>query len=124
VEVTTTMGAAEVLPKYLLDADPDLIRSTVKTFAQALMSAEAWGPVQWRGQPRAGELAQRRSRRWDTRAGTIDLAIPNLSSGSYFPDWLIEPHRHAQLWLVAALLITAKLIDWCNRWSPGSCPIR
>ncbi len=33
-------------------------------------------------------------------------------------------HRHAQLCLVTALLITAKLIDWRNRWSPGSRPIR
>jgi IS5 family transposase len=33
-------------------------------------------------------------------------------------------HRHAQLCLVVALLITAKLIDWRNRWSPDSCPIR
>ncbi len=33
-------------------------------------------------------------------------------------------HRHAQLCLVVALLITAKLIDWRNRWSPTSCPIR
>jgi len=33
-------------------------------------------------------------------------------------------HRHAQLCLVAVLLITAKLIDWRNRWSPDSRPIR
>jgi hypothetical protein len=33
-------------------------------------------------------------------------------------------HRHAQLCLVVALLITAKLIDWRNRWSPDSRPIR
>jgi hypothetical protein len=33
-------------------------------------------------------------------------------------------HRHAQLCLVTALLITAKLIDWRNRWSPDSRPIR
>jgi len=33
-------------------------------------------------------------------------------------------HRHAQLCLVAAVLITAKLIDWRNRWSPDSSPIR
>jgi len=33
-------------------------------------------------------------------------------------------HRHAQLCLVVVLLITAKLIDWRNRWSPDSRPIR
>ena len=64
MEVTNTMGAAEVLRKYLLEADPDLVRSMVQTFAEALMSAEALGIVQCRirrGQPRAGELAQRLS---------------------------------------------------------------
>ena len=39
MEVTNTMGAAEVLRKYLLEADPDLVRSMVQTFAEALMSA-------------------------------------------------------------------------------------
>ena len=43
MEVTNTMGAAEVLRKYLLEADPDLVRSMVQTFAEALMSAEASG---------------------------------------------------------------------------------
>ena len=33
-------------------------------------------------------------------------------------------HRLAQLALAIALLITAKLIDWCNRWSPNPPPIR
>jgi putative transposase len=37
-----------------------------------------------------------RSRRWDTRVGTIDLAIPKLRSGTYFPEWLLEPRRRAE----------------------------
>jgi MFS family permease len=36
------------------------------------------------------------TRRWETRAGTIELGIPKLRSGSYFPDWLIEPRRRAE----------------------------
>ena len=44
-----------------------------------------------------------RHRRWDTRARTIDLAIPKLRSGSYFPDWLIEPRRRAERALVAVV---------------------
>jgi hypothetical protein len=43
VEVTNTMGAAELLRKYLAEADPDLLRSMVQSFAEALMSAEASG---------------------------------------------------------------------------------
>jgi transposase-like protein len=44
-----------------------------------------------------------RSWRWDTRAGSIDLAVPKLRSGSYFPDWLIEPRRRAERALVAVV---------------------
>jgi hypothetical protein len=43
VEVTNTMGAAEVLRKYLAEANPHLLRSKVQSFAEALMSAEASG---------------------------------------------------------------------------------
>jgi len=45
-----------------------------------------------------------RQRRWDTRAGSIDLAIPKLRSGSYFPDWLLERHRRAEQALVACVV--------------------
>jgi len=41
-----------------------------------------------------------RERRFDTRTGTISLAVPKLRSGSYFPDWLLEPHRRAERALV------------------------
>ncbi|HZM57230.1 MAG TPA: transposase, partial [Acidimicrobiales bacterium] len=101
------MGAAELLRKYLNEADPDLLRSMVQSFAEALMSAEAsglcnagYGEVT---QDRVNSRNGYRSRRWDTRAGTIDLAIPKLRSGSYFPDWLIEPRRRAERALVAVV---------------------
>jgi transposase-like protein len=44
-----------------------------------------------------------RLRRWDTRAGTIDLEIPKLRAGSYFPDWLITPRRRAEQALMSAI---------------------
>jgi putative transposase len=107
VEVTNTMGAAEVLRKYLLEADPDLVRSMVQTFAEALMSAEVQGLCNAEyGEVSAERVNSRngyRSRRWDTRAGTIELAIPKLRTGSYFPDWLIEPRRRAERALVAVV---------------------
>ena len=37
-----------------------------------------------------------RPRPWDTRLGTIDLAIPKLRQGTYFPGWLLEPRRRAE----------------------------
>jgi transposase-like protein len=42
-------------------------------------------------------------RPWDTRAGSIDLAVPKLREGSYFPDWLLTPRRRAEQALVAVI---------------------
>jgi len=44
-----------------------------------------------------------RSREWDTRAVTVELAIPKLRSGSYFPDWLLEPRRRTERALIAVI---------------------
>ena len=41
-----------------------------------------------------------RDRPFDTRAGTIDLLVPKLRQGSYFPTWLLEPRRRAERALV------------------------
>ncbi len=44
-----------------------------------------------------------RHRGWDTRAGSIDLAVPKLREGSYFPDWLLERRRRAESALVSVV---------------------
>ena len=44
-----------------------------------------------------------RRRGWDTRAGSIDLAIPKLREGSYFPDWLLERRRRAESALISVV---------------------
>ena len=44
-----------------------------------------------------------RAREWDTRAGTVELAIPKLRTGSYFPDWLLQPRRRAEQALVSVV---------------------
>ena len=44
-----------------------------------------------------------RSREWDTRAGTVELAIPKLREGSYYPDWLLEHRRRAEQALVSVV---------------------
>jgi putative transposase len=68
--------------------------------AQALMGADVTariGAARGERNPE-GRTTQRngyRERRWDTRAGTVELAIPRLRQGSYFPDWLLEPRRRA-----------------------------
>jgi putative transposase len=107
VEVPNTMDALAWLRKHLDEADPDLVRSMVKAFADQLMSAEASALCHASyGEVSASRVNSRngyRSRDFDTRAGTIELAIPKLRSGSYFPDWLIEPRRRAERALVAVV---------------------
>jgi putative transposase len=107
VEVLNTMDAVGWLRKHLDDADPDLLRSMVKSFADQLMSAEASALCNaGYGEVTASRVNSRngyRSRDFDTRAGTIELAIPKLRTGSYFPDWLIEPRRRAERALVAVV---------------------
>jgi transposase-like protein len=44
-----------------------------------------------------------RAREWDTRVGTIEVAIPKLRSGSYFPDWLLTHRRRAEQALVSVV---------------------
>ena len=81
-------------------AEPDLIRSLLTTFVQTLMSAEAdavcGAPYGVRSDERTNSRNGYRAREWDTRAGTIELAIPKLRAGSYFPDWLLERRKRAE----------------------------
>jgi putative transposase len=88
-------------------ASPDLLRAMVKTFAEALMSADAdaacGAAYGQRSDERVNSRNGYRQREWDTRAGTIELAIPKLRSGSYFPDWLLTYRRRAEQALVSVV---------------------
>src|SRR5207247_1038618 len=44
-----------------------------------------------------------RTRIFDTRTGTMELAVPKLRTGSYFPEWLLEPRRRAERALIAVI---------------------
>jgi transposase-like protein len=52
---------------------------------------------------RLGQRNGHRPRLFDSRVGGLDLAIPKLRTGSYFPDWLLEPRRRAERALVAVI---------------------
>jgi transposase-like protein len=71
------------------------------------MSAEAdvlcGAPYGERSEERTNRRNGYRARDFDTRAGTIDLAVPKLRSGSYYPDWLLERRRRAERALVAVV---------------------
>jgi transposase-like protein len=95
------------LRKQLAEAEPDLLREMVRTFAEALMGAEAdalcGAPFRERSEERVNRRNGYRERPFDTRAGTIALAVPKLRSGSYYPDWLLERRRRAERALVAVV---------------------
>ena len=95
------------LEEQLAQASPDLLRAMVTTFAQALMGAEADAVCGAGYGERSGERTNTRNgyrrREWDTRAGSISLAIPKLRHGSYFPDWLLERRRRAEAALVTVV---------------------
>jgi putative transposase len=95
------------LEEQLAQASPDLLRAMVTTFAEALMGAEADAVCGAAYGERSGERTNTRNgyrrRDWDTRAGSISLAIPKLRQGSYFPDWLLERRRRAEAALVTVV---------------------
>jgi putative transposase len=105
--VNKSMDLLTWLRKQLEEADPDLLGAMVGAFLDALMGAEVDAICNAGYNERSHERDNLRNgyrtRRWDTRAGTIDVRIPKLRSGSYFPDWLIEPRRRAEQALVAVV---------------------
>jgi transposase-like protein len=88
------------MAEHLERAEPDLLRTMLSTFVQALMSAEAdaicgagYGE---RSSERTNSRNGYRTRDFDTRTGTMEVAIPKLRESSYFPDWLLERRRRAE----------------------------
>ena len=98
---------AGLLGEALAEASPDLMRSLLQTIINALLSADADAVVGAEyGRPSPGRLAQRngyRHRDLDTRVGTIDVAVPKLRQGSYFPQWLLQRRKRAETALVTVV---------------------
>lgn len=103
---TASMALDELLRKAQLGDDVDFLREGVRTLAQALMEVEVTqvlGARRYeRSAQRTGERNGHRERRWDTRVGTIQLRVPRVRDGGYFPT-LLEPRRRAERALVAVV---------------------
>jgi len=95
------------LSEHLEQASPDLLRAMLRTFVDALMGAEAdavcGAPYGERSDDRTNTRNGYRRRGWDTRVGTVEVAVPKLRTGSYFPDWLLERRRRAEAALVTVV---------------------
>jgi putative transposase len=106
------------LAEQLASASPDVLREMVTTMANALMSAQAdqlcGAEYGERSPQRSNRRNGYRTRDWDTRAGTVELAVPKLRHGSYFPDWLLTHRRRAEQALVT-VVATAYLLGVSTR---------
>lgn len=97
----------EQIRKIAEAAGGDLVREMLSMVVQQLMSADVdaqCGAAY--GMPSPERVAQRngyRDRRWDTRTGSIDLKIPKLRRGTYYPEWLLEPRRRSERALTAVV---------------------
>ena len=103
INATTTVHDIDlptVLADRLTSASPDVLRELLAMFIHTLMGAEAdalcGAGYGQRSSERTNSRNGYRHRRFDTRAGSLDLAIPKLRTGSYFPDWLLERGKRAE----------------------------
>ncbi|WP_223168184.1 IS256 family transposase [Nonomuraea sp. SYSU D8015] len=111
-------GESEWFDETLAQASPDVLREMVVRMAQMMMDAE----VEQRCGAGYGEVSDARvnsrngyrRREWDTRAGTVELAIPKLRHGTYYPDWLLERQRRAERAL-ASVVATSYLLGVSTR---------
>jgi putative transposase len=101
----------------LTAASPDLLREMIRAFAQKMMDAEvevACGAGYGEVSPsRVNSRNGYRPREWDTRAGTVELAIPKLRHGSYFPSFL--EHRRRAERALASVVATSYLLGVSTR---------
>ncbi|HEV2060266.1 MAG TPA: IS256 family transposase [Solirubrobacteraceae bacterium] len=100
------MTIAEVVREVLRDEHADVIRESVRLVAQELMEAEVAELIGAQHGERTEDRATHRNgyrpRRWDTRAGEIELQIPKLRQGSYFPSFL-QPRKRSEQALVSVV---------------------
>jgi putative transposase len=101
------MTIEEVVRKVLLDEHADVIREAVKAVAAEMMELEVSELIgaelgERRPEDRATYRNGYRPRRWDTRAGEVELQIPKIRQGSYFPSFL-EPRRRSEQALLAVV---------------------
>ena len=103
---TVSMALAELVRKAEQQGDVDFLREGVRVLSQALMEVEVSQHLGAGKHERTGERSGYRNgyrdRAWDTRVGTLELRVPRVRDGSYFPS-LLEPRKRAEQALVAVV---------------------
>ena len=102
----TSLSLDELVRKLMGDEHADVLRETLSWFVRELMEAEVTQQIGAGLHEKAPERTTHRNgyreRAWQTRAGEIELAIPRLRAGSYFPSFL-EPRSRSEKALVAVI---------------------
>jgi transposase-like protein len=100
------MALERLLRKADLEQDVDFLREGARVFSEALMELEVTRHVgaerHERTAERTGQRNGYREREWDTRVGTLELRVPRVRDGSYFPS-LLDPRKRAERALVAVV---------------------
>ena len=101
-----SMDLLELLRKRGMDGDVDFLREALQVLVEGIMDAEVSVQIgAQRGERNPDRLIHRngyRNRTWDTRVGTMELKIPKVREGSYFPS-LLEPRRRSEKALLAVI---------------------
>ena len=100
------MALLELLRKAGMDGDADFLREGVKVMGQALMELEVSQHIgaerHERTPDRTGQRNGYRDRSWDTRVGSIELKVPRVRDGSFYPV-MLDPRKRAERALVAVV---------------------
>ena len=100
------IGLAQLLRKARMELDADFLKEGVRVLSQALMEMEVEEHIgaarHQRSAERSGQRNGYRDRSWDTRVGTVELKVPRVRDGGYFPS-LLEPRRRAERALTAVV---------------------
>jgi putative transposase len=100
------MALLELLRKAELEPDADFLRDGVRVLAQELLELEVAqhvGAERYERKPeRTGQRNGYRERAWDTRVGSLELRVPRVRDGSFFPS-LLEPRKRAERALAAVV---------------------
>lgn len=112
---TLSMALEELLHKARMDHDLDFLKDGLRVMMQELMDAEVTqhlGVEKYHAALSARDSGMGTGdRQWDTRVGTIDLHVPRVRDGSFFPT-LLEPRKRAE----------KALLGSCRRRTCRACP--
>ncbi len=105
--VETSVEARNWLINRLQEGGQDVLRGLAEAMIHTLMNAEADAICGARYGERSADRVNHRNgyreRQLDTRLGTLELQVPKLREGSYFPGWILEPRRRIEKALVAVV---------------------